>query len=89
MDSIICHWPLIICGAGEVTFIHWPPARFVHDCNVNPADASGHVITMFPPPIDGNTTGLFVLNIWFGPIAYVAAASQGESAALYMLNSSN
>lgn len=47
--SANCHWSPTVCGAGEVTVIQLPGARFVDDCNVNPVDAIGHEKTKFEP----------------------------------------
>src|ERR1043166_5566345 len=66
---VICHWPPIICGAGEVTFTQFPKTKFVRDCSVNPADASGHVSVRFVEIAVAAMVGLLVLSNWFGPIA--------------------
>ena len=51
-----------ICGTAEVTVIQFPDARFVDDCNVKPADATGHDIVRFVPDVERAAVGLFVLN---------------------------
>src|ERR1043166_8591620 len=66
---VSCHWLPMSCGAGEVTFTQFPKTRFVRDCNVKPADASGHVSARFVEIEVAAMVGLLVLNNWFGPIA--------------------
>ena len=48
----------MICGKGDATFAQLPNARFVLDCTVKPADASGQVSVR----LDGNALKLIIEN---------------------------
>ena len=80
--SATCHWLPTICGAGEATFTQPPSVRFVRDCRVKPADASGYESTLFVPASPTITGGLLALNNWPEPNAAVAAISAEERATL-------
>jgi hypothetical protein len=56
--------------------------RFVRDCSVKPAEASGQVRIRFVGVAAMLIGGLLALNNWFGPKACVAAISAGESPTL-------
>ena len=60
--SATCQLVPIICGAAEVMGTQFPNAKFVDDCNVNPADATGHDMVKFALEIASAAVGLFVLN---------------------------
>ena len=57
-----CHWPATICGVGDATVIQLPDARFVLDCTVKPADASGQVRVRFVGVVVALMLGLIVLK---------------------------
>ena len=71
-----------ICGAGLGKAPQLPPPKSVQVCRVKPALTSGQEIVRFCPDAKKATVGLFVVNTWLDPKAYVAAISTGESAAL-------
>lgn len=72
----------MICGAGDGTFTQFPNIRFVRDCTVKPADASGHVSVNVVGVVLKLIGGLLLLNNWFGPSAFIAAISAAECATL-------
>lgn len=80
--NVSCHWPPMIWGEGEGTFVQPPKTRFVLNCGVKPAEASGQVMVKFPGVVAMLRIGLAVLNAWFGPSASVAAISAGDRATL-------